>query len=332
MKRKTLVLTLCLVLSLGTLTYGRFINKKSNNNSMASSNIEKPSTDIPKNESKDDSKIEKKSTPNKNVEDKKEIKKPTDADNTKNQPKKDANEKSSNNVSTDTKERDWFFVPKKDGTPSGAPDDVLNIINKNSAYYLGDTSEKVIYLTFDEGYENGYTGKILDILKANDVKAAFFVVVPYINSNKDLVKRMVDEGHLVCNHSNHHPSMAQAALKGKDAFDKELTDTEKAFEDLTGKKMPKYFRPPMGKYSELSLQYTKELGYKTIFWSFAYNDWDPNKQPSQEYAKKLINERTHNGGIFLLHAVSKTNTEILDSVIKELKSKGYRFASLDELK
>jgi peptidoglycan-N-acetylmuramic acid deacetylase len=266
------------------------------------------------------------------VEDKKEIKKPTDADNTKNQPKKDANEKSSNNVSTDTKERDWFFVPKKDGTPSGAPDDVLNIINKNSAYYLGDTSEKVIYLTFDEGYENGYTGKILDILKANDVKAAFFVVVPYINSNKDLVKRMVDEGHLVCNHSNHHPSMAQAALKGKDAFDKELTDTEKAFEDLTGKKMPKYFRPPMGKYSELSLQYTKELGYKTIFWSFAYNDWDPNKQPSQEYAKKLINERTHNGGIFLLHAVSKTNTEILDSVIKELKSKGYRFASLDELK
>lgn len=324
------------MLALETSACGGFINKKSNNNSIASSNIEKSSTDIPKNESKnepnDDSKIEKKSTPEKNVEDKKEIKKPTDADNTKNQPKKNTNEKSSNNVSMDTKERDWFFVPKKDGTPSGAPGDVLNIINKNSAYYLGDTSEKVIYLTFDEGYENGYTGKILDILKTNDVKAAFFVVVPYINSNKDLVKRMVDEGHLVCNHSNHHPSMAQVALKGKDAFDKELIDTEKAFEDLTGKKMPKYFRPPMGKYSELSLQYTKELGYKTIFWSFAYNDWDPNKQPSQEYAKKLINERTHNGGIFLLHAVSKTNTEILDSVIKDLKSKGYRFASLDELK
>lgn len=332
MKRKTLVLSICLILALTTSACGGFLNGKStkNNTSVISSDIEKAKTDVDKNVAKTEEKAAAAKKPEVKEEVKEEVKKPTN--NVQKEVKKDNNERSSSNTSISTKERDWFFVPKKDGSPSGAPDDVLNIINKNSAYYLGDTSEKVIYLTFDEGYENGYTGKILDILKANNVKAAFFVVVPYINSNKDLVKRMVNEGHLVCNHSNHHPSMASVALKGKDAFNKELADTEKVFEDLTGKKMSKYFRPPMGKYSELSLQYTKELGYKTIFWSFAYNDWDPNKQPSQEYAKKLINERTHNGGIFLLHAVSKTNTEILDGVIKDLKAKGYRFASLDELK
>nr|WP_051593220.1 delta-lactam-biosynthetic de-N-acetylase [Clostridium tetanomorphum] len=317
--------------------FGGFFNKKSNTfNKETSVSITSSDKNLDKN--KDSQNNKEKSS----LEDKEKVthdkakteveeKKSNDESKTKIQPSKDNNIKSSNNASLETKERDWFFVPKKDGTPSGAPGDVLSIINKHSGYYLGDTSKKVIYLTFDEGYENGYTSKILDVLKANDIKAAFFVVVPYINSNKDLIKRMVNEGHLVCNHSNHHPSMAQTALKGKDTFDKELLDTEKAFEDLTGKKMPKYFRPPMGKYSELSLKYTKDLGYKTIFWSFAYNDWDPNKQPNHEYAKRIIKERTHNGGIFLLHAVSKTNTEILDEIIKDLKSQGYRFGTLDEL-
>lgn len=231
----------------------------------------------------------------------------------------------------ETKERDWFYIIKKDGSPSGIPDDVAQIINKHGGYYLGNTQEKIIYLTFDQGYENGYTGKILDTLKENDVKAAFFLVKPYINSNKDLVKRMVDEGHVAANHSDTHPSMAQKALKGKEAFEAEFTATEKAFEDLTGKKMAKFFRPPMGKYSELSLEYTKELGYKSIFWSFAYNDWDVNKQPTHDYAKKVLLERAHSGGIYLLHSVSKTNAEILDWFIKDAKSKGYRFASLEEL-
>lgn len=142
---------------------------------------------------------------------------------------------------------------------------------------------------------------------------------------------MVNEGHLVCNHSNSHPSMAKVALKGKEKFEEEFTLTEKAFEEVTGTKMPKFFRPPMGKYSELSMHYTQELGYKTIFWSFAYKDWIPEKQPSHEYAKKIIMERTHNGGIFLLHAVSKTNAEILDSVIKEWKSKGFELKTLNDL-
>ncbi|MDU1442139.1 MAG: delta-lactam-biosynthetic de-N-acetylase [Clostridium cochlearium] len=244
----------------------------------------------------------------------------------------DSSKNTSSKSSLETKERDWFFEPKKDGSPSTVPSDVENVIKNHSTYFLGDTSEKVIYLTFDEGYENGYTGKILDVLKANNIKAAFFVVTPYIKTNKDLIKRMVDEGHLVCNHSVHHPSMAQVALKGKEKFKEEFTGVEEIFKEVTGKEMPKFFRPPMGKYSELSLAYTKELGYKTIFWSFAYNDWNVDKQPDPESAKKRIVDKAHNGAIYLLHAVSKTNTEILDSVIKELKAKGFRFASLEELK
>ena len=144
-----------------------------------------------------------------------------DKDNNTAPPVKKAEENNSikdNTSSMDTKELDWFFQPRNDGTPSGEPKEVLDLINKYSAYYLGDTSKKYMYLTFDEGYENGYTSKILDILKENNVKAAFFVTTPYINSNKDLIKRMVNEGHLVCNHSTHHPSMAAVAKKDKSKF------------------------------------------------------------------------------------------------------------------
>lgn len=231
----------------------------------------------------------------------------------------------------DKAEKNWFFQPKKNNEPSGEPQDILNLINKYSAYYLGDTSKKVLFLTFDEGYENGYTPKILDVLKENNVKAAFFVTTPYIKSNRELIKRMADEGHLVCNHSTSHPSMAAVAAKDSAKFEKEFYVTEKAYEEVTGKKMPKFFRPPMGKYSELSLCYTQKLGYKTIFWSSAYHDWDVNNQPSLQNAKKTIMERTHNGGIILLHAVSKTNTELLDSLIKEWKNNGYQLESLDKL-
>ncbi|MFL0269770.1 delta-lactam-biosynthetic de-N-acetylase [Candidatus Clostridium radicumherbarum] len=230
-----------------------------------------------------------------------------------------------------TTERNWFFQPKKDGSPSGEPPDVLELLKKYSGYYLGDTSKKIIYLTFDEGYENGYSAKILDSLKANDVKAAFFVTTDYIKRNQDLIKRMTTEGHLVCNHSTTHPSMAQSAIKDKAKFEKEFTICEMAFEEVTGTKMPKFFRPPMGKYSELSLYYTQALGYKSIFWSFAYKDWLPDNQPSIEAARKIIMERTHNGGIFLLHAVSKTNATIMDSILKEWKAKGFEFKTLNEL-
>ena len=226
-------------------------------------------------------------------------------------------------------EKGWHFVPKNDGTPSGPARNCGDLLLKYDCSYLGDTSKKILYLTFDEGYENGYTSKILDILKDNNVKAAFFVTTPYIKTEPELIKRMVAEGHLVCNHSTTHPSMA--SIKDQNKFNSELNICRDTFETLTGTKMPMFFRPPMGKYSELSLNYTKELGYKTIFWSFAYVDWDKTKQPSEDFAKKIIMKRTHNGAIILLHAVSKTNTNIMDSILKDWRNQGYEFKSLNEL-
>ncbi|MBC8061235.1 MAG: delta-lactam-biosynthetic de-N-acetylase [Clostridiaceae bacterium] len=226
-------------------------------------------------------------------------------------------------------EKNWYYSPKTDGTSPAPPKEVGDYLQRFSGYYLGDTTKKINYLTFDEGYENGYTSKMLDILKANNVQASFFVTTPYINDNKDLIKRMVAEGHLVCNHSTTHPSMA--GIRDRDKFNAELITCENTFETLTGTKMKKFFRPPMGKYSELSMYYTQQLGYKSVFWSFAYADWDTAKQPSEDYAKNLIMQRTHNGGILLLHAVSKTNANILDYLLKEWTSKGFEFKTLNEL-
>jgi peptidoglycan-N-acetylmuramic acid deacetylase len=229
----------------------------------------------------------------------------------------------------DKTELSWYYIPKTDGTPSGGPSEALEYLDKYYVYYLGDTSKKELYLTFDQGYENGYTDSILDTLKKHNVKAAFFSVGPYIIGNKDLVKRMVDEGHMVVNHSVNHPSMPK--VTDKDKFTEEILGVERAFEELTNQKMKKYFRPPMGTYSELSLYRTVELGYKSIFWSIAYHDWDVNNQPDPEYAKNLILERTHNGAIILLHSISKTNAEILDDLITEWKARGYEFKSMDDL-
>lgn len=234
-----------------------------------------------------------------------------------------------NNKSHSTKEHSWFFKPNNKGLPPEEPAEVIELLKNNEGYYLGNTKEKELYLTFDEGYENGYTNDILDILKKHNVKAAFFVVKPYLKSNPDIIKRMADEGHLVCNHSAHHPSMAK--ITDFEKFKKELSEVEDLYKEITGKDMPKYFRPPMGRYSELSLHYTKELGYKSIFWSLAYYDWDPKKQPNPEEGKKKLLQRTHNGSIILLHAVSKTNKNILDDLLTTWKEQGYSFKTLDQL-
>ncbi len=229
-----------------------------------------------------------------------------------------------------SKELDWYYEIRKNGEVPLPPKESKNFISNYDVYYTGDTSKKEIYLTFDEGYENGYTEKILDILKKHNVKAAFFVVKPYIKTQPELIKRMTEEGHLVCNHSSHHPSMAKVTNKEK--FKSEFTEVEDIYKEVTGKEMVKFFRPPMGKYSELSLKMTQDLGYKTIFWSFAYNDWIPEKQPSKEYAFNKIMSKTHNGAIILLHAVSKTNTEILEDLILKWKEEGYEIKSIEEVK
>lgn len=232
-------------------------------------------------------------------------------------------------TASDKGELNWYYGAKDTNGIPEEPKESKAFLKDCNGYYLGDTSKKVIYLTFDEGYEKGYTGAILDTLKEVKVPAAFFVVKPYIDTNPDLVKRMVDEGHMVCNHSNHHPSMA--SITDPEKFKKELTDVEEAFKNLTGKDMPKYFRPPMGKYSKYSLEQTKALGYKSIFWSFAYKDWLVDDQPSESYAIEKIKKGAHPGEIMLLHAVSTTNTKVLKTVLTDLQNQGYEFKSLDEL-
>ena len=197
------------------------------------------------------------------------------------------------------------------------------------AAYLGDVSEKVIYLTFDAGYENGCTAKILDILKAHDVPAAFFLVGNYMQKNADLVRRMVEEGHIVGNHTMHHYDMSK--LSDKNAFSKELTDLEDCFKEVTGKELPKFYRPPQGIYSEENLSMAKELGYKTVFWSLAYVDWLNDKQPTREEAFSKLLPRTHNGAVVLLHSTSATNAEILDELLTKWEDASFRFGSVDEL-
>ncbi|SHJ61222.1 peptidoglycan-N-acetylmuramic acid deacetylase [Clostridium cavendishii DSM 21758] len=232
------------------------------------------------------------------------------------------------NDTLSSKEYSWYYIPQKDSSP--LPPKETPFIKNHKVFYIGDSSKKELFLTFDEGYENGNTSKILDILKENKVPAAFFVTKPYIKQNPDLIKRMVNEGHLVCNHTSHHPSMA--TIKDVNTFNKEFTDVEVEYKNLTGLDMPKFFRPPMGKYSELSLKYTDDLGYSSVFWSFAYKDWLIDNQPSPSEAKEKILGKTHNGGIMLLHAVSKTNTNLLDDILKSWKNQGYELKSLNDLK
>ena len=202
-------------------------------------------------------------------------------------------------------------------------------LQQYDAVYLGDPSKKVIYLTFDAGYENGCTEKILDTLQKHNVKAAFFLVGNYLEQNADLVRRMVQEGHIVGNHTMHHPDMSK--ISDPAAFQKELTDLETLYKQITGQEMAKFYRPPQGIYSEDNLKMAKELGYKTVFWSLAYVDWNNDAQPTPEQAFSKLLPRTHNGAVVLLHSTSATNAQILDELLTKWKEMGYTFESVEKL-
>jgi peptidoglycan-N-acetylmuramic acid deacetylase len=197
------------------------------------------------------------------------------------------------------------------------------------AYYIGKSDEKVIYLTFDAGYENGNIERILDTLKKHKAVGAFFVLKNLVERNTALVKRMHDEGHLVCNHTMTHPDMTK--LTDKARFDLQLSALNDLIREKCGFECAKFYRPPEGRFSEENLRFASELGYKTVFWSFAYADWDNNKQPSSDYAIKKMLDNVHPGEIMLLHPTSKTNADVLDTVLTALEKDGYRFASLTEL-
>ena len=222
----------------------------------------------------------------------------------------------------------WGLSFRQEGQPPIGNAEAQQL-KRFDAAYIGDTGDKVLYLTFDAGYENGCTEKILDTLKKQEVKAAFFLVGNYMEKNADLVRRMASEGHIVANHTMHHPDMSR--LTDKAAFSKELTDLEALYKETTGQDMPKFYRPPQGIYSEENLKMAQELGYKTVFWSLAYVDWNNDSQPTAEQAFSKLLPRTHNGAVVLLHSTSTTNAEILDQLLAKWKEMGYRFGTLEEL-
>ena len=202
-------------------------------------------------------------------------------------------------------------------------------LKKYHAYYARNTDQKVIYLTFDCGYENGNTPSILAALKKHHVPATFFVVGNFLQDNPDLIKQMQKEGHTVGNHTYHHPDMSQIATQ--ETFSKELSDVEDLFKKITGKSMTRFYRPPQGKYNTENLQMAKDMGYHTFFWSLAYVDWLTDAQPSKEEAFDKLLGRIHPGAIVLLHNTSKTNGEILDELLNKWESMGYQFSSLKNL-
>lgn len=200
------------------------------------------------------------------------------------------------------------------------------VLEENKGICLGNKEKKNIYLTFDEGYEAGYTPQLLSTLKENQVKATFFITAHFVNTQPDLVQQMIDEGHIIGNHTVNHKSMPELT---EEKIKTEVMDLHQVINEKFNYEM-KYIRPPKGEFSENTLQVTNRLGYTTVMWSFAYEDWNEDKQPDETSAKKKVLDNLHNGEIMLLHGNSKTNTNILDTVIKEAKNMGYEFKSLDE--
>ena len=222
----------------------------------------------------------------------------------------------------------WGLSFRTEGQPpvGNASQDALR---QYDAAFLGDTKEKTIYLTFDAGYENGCTEQILDTLAKHSVKAAFFVVGNYLEQEPELVRRMVREGHIVGNHTLHHPDMS--AIQDEASFSAELDGLADKYRELTGEEMKKFYRPPQGKFSESNLAMAQKLGYRTIFWSLAYVDWYTDDQPTDEQAFSTLVPRIHPGAVVLLHSMSATNARILDELLAKWEALGYRFASLEEL-
>ena len=239
------------------------------------------------------------------------------------------NENAIMNVSTQNlydKKQGWGFK-KIEGESPQFTKEQIETMEKYNCIYLGK-DEKSIYLTFDEGYENGYTAPILDVLKKHGVPAAFFITGDYFEKNEDLIKRMLDEGHIVGNHTLNHPSLPD---KSAEEIQNETEGLNDKFYKKFGIKM-KYVRPPMGEYSEKSLEITKNLGYANVFWSFAYKDWEVDNQKGKENTLSQIKRFLHGGAVILLHAVSKDNAEAMEEIITYARKMGFEFKSLDEYK
>ena len=229
-------------------------------------------------------------------------------------------------VDLSNKKIEWGIKRESDHKQPDLGSTNKSLIDKYNGMAMGNSDSKKVYLTFDMGYEAGYTEKILEVLKNNNVSAAFFITAHYVNTKPELVKRMIDEGHIVGNHTVNHKSMPSL---NEESIKEEVMNLHTSIFNQFGYEM-KYIRPPKGEYSERTLDYCNKLGYTTVMWSFAYDDWDENKQGREEYGKNKVLDNVHNGAIILLHGTSKDNSNILDYIIKEIKNMGYEFASLDD--
>lgn len=222
----------------------------------------------------------------------------------------------------------WGLSFQQEGQPPIA-NATAEYLAQFDGIYCVPTEEKILYLTFDAGFENGNTEKILDALKKHGVKATFFLVGNYLETQPDLVRRMVQEGHTVGNHTYSHPDMSK--ISDRESFRQELEKNEALYQQVTGAEMPKLYRPPQGKYCESNLRMAQELGYKTVFWSLAYVDWYENDQPTPQQAFDKLLPRVHPGAVVLLHSTSRTNGDILDELLGKWEELGYRFGDMGEL-
>lgn len=223
--------------------------------------------------------------------------------------------------------KSWGILRGRNGELPKADPGTPELLEKYNSLYLADTDKKTIYLTFDEGYENGYTAKILDTLYENKVNAIFFITGPYLDKQEALIQRMLDEGHAVGNHTISHKSLP---LLDDQQLEEEVVGLDRRFYQKFGKNMI-FLRPPKGEYSEKTLEVTSKLGYINVFWSFAYDDWAVNRQRGWEYAFEKVKQNLHNGEIMLLHAVSKDNCEALNAIIEYVRSVGYEFGDVFDL-
>lgn len=228
---------------------------------------------------------------------------------------------------TQDKIHGWGLVRNKNNQPPQPSKGQKELLENHGGKYLGDTSKKVIYLTFDEGYENGYTPVILDTLKQKNVSACFFITGPYLKSHSDLVQRMVEEGHTVGNHTVNHPSLPTVS---DEKVENEVIELDRVFTEKFGKSM-RFLRPPKGEFSERTLKITQRIGYTNVMWSFAYADWDINNQKGADYAHQIVTDNLHNGAIILLHAVSKDNANALGRIVDTARQLGYEFGSIENI-
>jgi peptidoglycan-N-acetylmuramic acid deacetylase len=227
--------------------------------------------------------------------------------------------------------RDWWFISRGGERRPGIPGSAARLVHRYGGIWIGGRHERVVYLTFDEADEFGTTSRIIGILERAHVKASFFLTGGYIRANRGMTRRLAAHGHLLCNHTWSHADMVVKA-RSRSAFTRELRATERAYHAATGGKLARFFRPPFGTYSARSLQLAEQLGYVTVFWSFAHYDYDEGAQPPVSVTLQRILAAGYPGAVYLLHASSRSNVNALSKAIHGLKARGFRFATLDELR